>query len=148
MKTVKLGKLLSGKNGRTDESHRIYVVRDGDTVFYVGQTTRPPEDRLHEHRYGRYNYGSPSSNLGEVIEHNEPDSHDWTVELYKPAECEQYARIQADGKTSLSRAEGIIINEYEPHLNGRGDKTSLPERYRDPKFERHYHESVDALDDQ
>jgi len=71
VKQTTIQEVLDGHIDAPD--HRLYVVRDGATVFYVGQSARPIE-RIQAHLgLGFFGLAGPST-LGRWIEANLPDS--------------------------------------------------------------------------
>lgn len=140
------------------DDHYLYIVRDRETVFYVGQSL-DPVSRLHEHIYGSGR--SHVSYLGQLIRRcaREADlfavpSLEWQVEFLTLAECtpyvERYQRLPRwpvswkeaisppEGMTSywhkqaINYAEGALIEHYRPCMNvaGNPNPTPLPECYR------------------
>lgn len=105
---------------------QVYVVRDGDTVLYVGITTQGIERRLEQHIESR-------SPLGHAIIDSAPASNEWALECVDPGRC--LPAIQAAfpnvpimaGAESLitaGMAESALILLLQPRLNralnGRG----------------------------
>lgn len=124
--------------------YTLYLVRDGETVFYIGKSMEP----LHRLQYhlGR-TWNEVYSALGECIVANAPASYEWTVELWKPEECVEFVRERylfissqmADMVTetftrTLDRdiAEEALIYRFRPCLNKDGNlhPTPLPEQYK------------------
>ena len=105
-------------------SCQLYVVRDGDTIFYVGQS-KSIESRFLEH-LGISARGWPAyeSQLGRLIRENAPESQHWQVELYSIKELEV---------DDVDFAEEALINILRPCLNARynDDPSVLPDRYID-----------------
>ncbi len=143
MMTVTVGDLLDGKffdivtgeiagkdfstwvdefNRRRQRQPEIYVVRDGDVVFYVGQS-RQVETRLEAHvGRGEFGYSGPSQ-LGHAILVNLPEARAWTIELWTVEEC---------GETTVDQAEQSLIDKYTPHFNIKGKRkrsSPMPARY-------------------
>ena len=111
---------------------KVYVVRDGDVVFYVGQSDGPVE-RLEAHAgQGTWGFTGPSS-LGRTIKDNLPSARAWTIELWTVQECKE---ALADESTRTWRwdkdlAEVKMIQRRRPYLNAIYNQGgySLPERY-------------------
>jgi hypothetical protein len=125
------------------ERYPLYLVRDGDVIFYIGQS-RSPLNRLQEHM-GETSRGGLSM-LGMLIKAQAPASYEWTYELRKPVECIEYAEeyyrsLFPDAVSlftdtfretlDLDEAEIALIYHFKPCLNARGNpnRTPLPERY-------------------
>ena len=112
---------------------KVYVVRDGDVVFYVGQSDGPVE-RLEAH-VGRGAWGwTGTSSLGRTIEDNLPGARDWTIELWTVQECKE---ALADETTKLWRwdkdsAEQAMLHSRHPCLNVTHNENGqrLPDCYR------------------
>jgi hypothetical protein len=60
----------------------IYVVRDGDEIFYVGRSEDDCFTRLRTHLGHKFRGHQSLSTLGGFIMRNLPESRHWTVELY------------------------------------------------------------------
>lgn len=95
-----IGHLLSGV-ARPTKVHGafLYVIRDGETVLYTGQTTIPVHKRISQHT----KQGSP---FGQYFRDHVPVSYGWEVEVSE-------LRFQED----LDRAERELILELRPKLN-------------------------------
>lgn len=108
---------------------RLYLVRDGDVIFYVGQSGSPL-DRLQEHLgKASRSYNHPSS-LGRLIIDNHPDSDDWTYELYTPEDCIQFME-KVPFKCTVNKAEIALIQHFSPALNVmlNNNPGNLPRKY-------------------
>ncbi|MCZ2098126.1 MAG: hypothetical protein LC121_18025, partial [Anaerolineae bacterium] len=70
--TISLCAALTGEHA-DPPPYSLYVVRDGETVFYVGKT-RQIETRLARHIEHR-------SLIGELITRHKPQSDAWQVDL-------------------------------------------------------------------
>ncbi len=96
--------------------HLIYVVRDGQFVFYVGQSKRDVVARFGEHL-------QKPSRLGELIELNRPQSLDWAVDFYTLADCRPFVAqkslfaMQAWEHFDMDMAEQNLIAVLRPALN-------------------------------
>lgn len=119
--------------------HHIYVVRDGDVVFYVGKASNPII-RLLSH-LGKGNWGwTGTSVVGNLIRDNLPASENWQVEIFTPSECgiekgkiEETPTIVYYTDSAISEAERQSIIKYKPCLNtiDNPQPTPLPKRYRE-----------------
>ena len=110
--------------------HLIYVVRDGDLVFYVGQSKRDVVVRFWEHM-------NKPSHLGELIALNKPDSLAWQVEFYTLVDCQPFVQqqslfaMQEWQHFDMDMAEQGMIAQMRPVLNRdfNANPTPLPARY-------------------
>jgi hypothetical protein len=73
MISLSLGEVLNGWNSNPGDS-RIYMVRDGNLVFYVGILELSILDHLMEH-CGWAVKGLPADRVGKVILDNAPSSN-------------------------------------------------------------------------
>ncbi len=108
------------------EDHYIYVVRDGATVFYVGQSRCPLTRLLGHMGQGEWVFPGGVSSVGEMIRVNRPQSLDWQIELLTLADC---------NAADVNTAEGALIHLYAPLLNRQGKRrrsAPLPKRYKTP----------------
>jgi len=120
-----IGAILDGECIGLDPSHRLYVVRDGATVFYVGQSRDPVERLLGHMGHGAWVFYGKSS-LGRMVEVNMPASQSWQVELLTITEC---------GACDVADAEQALIDLHTPHLNIKGKRRrsgALPNCYKVP----------------
>lgn len=111
-----------GNNYQAD--HFLYVIRDGDVVFYVG-ISESPDDRVMSHMGLRT---FDQSRTGRVIMDNYPDSRVWEIDFYEPDD------FFPDGVPSYfnkQHIEGMMINHLQPCLNVMGKRyhRSLPDKY-------------------
>ena len=96
--------------------HLIYVVRDGDVVFYVGQSKRDVIMRFWEHM-------NKPSRLGQLIALNRPQSMKWLVDFYTLADCQPYVKqqslfsMQEWQHFDMDMAEQGMIAQMRPVLN-------------------------------
>jgi hypothetical protein len=127
------------------QDHYLYLVGDGETIFYIGQALNLIE-RLESHRGLRWRRSK--SPFGELFEANRPASLEWKVELYRLVDCadllERYIMPELPSYTlehnydparlkgSITWAEQALIRHYRPCLNDRSnnERTPLPERYK------------------
>ena len=125
--------LLDGNlDNLNPDMSKIYVVREGDTVFYVGQCRWDILDRLLSH-FGKGNWGwaQGPSRLGELILENLPESRSWQIDFLELTDvAEMFPKFV--GEWTSNSAEQRLIQMYRPCLNRRGnpDPTPLPEQYR------------------
>lgn len=110
--------------------HLIYVVRDGDVVFYVGQSKRDVVMRFWEHM-------NKPSRLGQLITLNRPQSMNWLVDYYTLADCQPYVKqkslfsMQEWQHFDMNMAEQGMIAQMRPILNKdfNPNPMPLPARY-------------------
>lgn len=97
MITSTVGDLADGRLDDLDtRGHRLYLVRDGETVLYVGQS-RDPIDRLFGHfGYGTWGMRGPSR-LGQLIMANLPEARAWVIDILTPADCEPIMQASRPG---------------------------------------------------
>ena len=145
-----IGAILDGEYVGLDPSHRLYVVRDGATVFYVGQSKRGAVNRVLEH-LGRGQFPHLDL-LGLVVKANLPGALNWVVEFAKPRYKTVVAPIDDKAWATLSpvvrfsgtregfefysdldtdRTEKELIQELKPCLNvtHNKDRQPLPDCY-------------------
>ncbi len=108
----------TGDNPPDETGYYLYLVRDGDTVFYVGQSVEPYE-RLSNHIGLALLYeGTGSDSLGSMIGDNYPDSLAWIFELYTLQDCEPFiehhatSREQAAFQKALRKIEAETIDRF------------------------------------
>lgn len=115
----------------------LYVVRDGDTVFYVGSTGRGVFSRLLWH-VGEGEWGRRGlSSLGDLITENAPESDLWQVDCYTLIEIKQTVERQFPGRAGygVGLAEKALIRELRPCLNATYNEnpSPLPQHYKGTK---------------
>jgi hypothetical protein len=124
--------------------HLLYLYKDEEVIFYVGQSINPLA-RLRQH----LGYDRPylPDQIGSVIRENFPASFQWQIELYTLEDCLEivhtaspasFAFYQAllhqpeHQKYLMSLAEVAMIDYYRPILNDQFNNrntATLPERY-------------------
>lgn len=130
MITVTIGSILAKKVADT-LGHLIYVIRDANLVFYVGQSRRDVLTRFGEHM-------QKPSRLGQLIQLNLPASEAWAVDFYELADCAAFVRqkslfaLQAWQHFDMDMAEQAMIQAMRPVLNLDFNEkpTQLPAGYR------------------
>jgi hypothetical protein len=138
VKQTAIRDILDGKVNAS--GHRLYVVRDGTTVFYVGQSVNPV-GRIREHLgLDTFGFLGGRSTLGEFITANMPDALSWKVVLYTAADCLVYHRPSANASMVreddlVSDGEQYLIDLARPCLNVQNnrDPNPIPEHYRRPE---------------
>jgi len=107
--------------------YKLYIVRENETVFYVGKSKRDAHSRLLEH-FGIGTFGFHISSLGRLVLKNLPISRDWQIELLNPEDC---------GIDELDFAEEALIYELRPCLNKTSNRnpSPLPEEYQEDNSE-------------
>lgn len=124
----------------------LYLIRDEEVVFYVGQSY-VAFHRIWEHFYDGF---KGRSLVGRFIVCNWPVSMHFMVELMS-SRNERYACVEND----RNRSEELLIQRYTPCLNTtmNPQPTSIPERYFSPytslKFRLHprrcIHQAAQAI---
>ena len=145
-----VGALLDDKLEDADwRGYGLYVVRDGDIVFYIGQTSRHVITRLWEHlglgfTGGRLWCEYSMSTLGRLIKINMPESRKWQIEFPSLLDCQPLiADMDKDWfmecctkfrRNMLDTCEQALINHHKPCFNTiyNPHPRSLPERYKHP----------------
>lgn len=152
MITATITDLLEGDLGELDaRPHFLYVVKDGETVFYVGMSQHVT-DRLLGHFGMNAFYLGGESNLAKLVEANAPDSLVWQIELKTVPECLPEAKDREGAfindqewqvtipyltsndlfdKNIVERVEKYLIGELRPVVNiqWNNNPTRLPEKY-------------------
>ncbi len=161
-----IGELLDGaldKQANVSDSI-VYIVREGDLVFYIGESANVIE-RLWSH-LGQGSFGwAGDSELGRLIKDNLPAARDWQVELLTIEDCVSVIEnltdlrfevastgvylpqepVTLDGFTFQPRIkfdrkdlECEVIRAYKPCLNTACNPTPtpLPEKYHNI-YQRH-----------
>lgn len=143
--TTTVGDVLSGKakSAKVSPHCYIYVVRDGDTVFYVGQTKRGIINRILEHCGG--GQIPDFSSLGRLILENAPESHHWQVEMLTLEDCGLLGKGDLD--TMIDAAEERTIRQFRPCLNvaNNPEPGALPPDYERIEEHRHWQAMADKL---
>lgn len=106
----------------------LYVIRDSDTVFYVGKS-QTISSRLWQH-LGRDRANGVISTIGQFILLNRPQSGAYQVELFTPQE------VLPDSLNYLAdQAEQKLIGDLSPCFNVTYNikPGKLPTKYRDPR---------------
>jgi hypothetical protein len=103
----------------------LYLIRDQESVFYVGQSYIAFH-RVWEHYYGGF---KGRSLVGRFIVCNWPVSMSFVVELMS-SRSERFASVEND----RFRGEQMLIEQYTPCLNSalNPQPAAIPERYRSP----------------
>ena len=122
MKQQTIKDTLSQGGGIQEADYRLYLIRDGETVFYVGQS-RNPHNRFLSH-LGMDGRSSPSE-IGRFIRKNAPTSDAWLFE--------QYTLEEVGDHSSVTTAERALIARYRPCFNttANPDRLPLPAQYKD-----------------
>lgn len=113
---VTLGALITTRPDPTIRNglpNCLYIVRDGDAVLYVGQTTKSVRRRIKDHIIA-----APwGDHLGMFYKQHQPRSSEWTIEVFYIV-------------AHLHDAENEAIERLRPILN-----KQRPERKITPSFE-------------
>jgi len=118
---------------KADPDGVIYVIRDGETIFYVGMTRRGIAYRLSQHleHIGSF-FGS---HVGEFIAYNHPESDAWQVEAWDREDCAAFIvprRPEWGDRWDYEDVERRLIVELRPYLNRQHNvnPSPLPSQYR------------------
>lgn len=134
---------LKHESGIRTEAYRIYIFRDGKTVFYVGHAGNTYNRFLsHLGIDGR----DSESRVGAFIRENAPASGDWLFEQYTVEECRPhveswFATFPEDIRAihastgniyDVDDAEHALIKLHRPYFNTSMNPhpLPLPERYK------------------
>jgi hypothetical protein len=103
----------------------LYLFRDDEVVFYVGQSYRA-YDRVWQHIHDGY---KAHSVVGRFVLCNWPKSMNFTLELWS-AQADRFAGVDHN----LNAAERTLIELYAPCFNEALNRrpTPLPDRYAPP----------------
>lgn len=120
--------------GMESLGHNIYIVRDGDTVFYVGQSGDPIDRLLTHLGRGTRSWCAGPSSLGQLIVSNLPESGGWQIELMILGDCEPYIntvwpwmkRFSIRGDDWEGLAEKAMIRTLHPCLNTTHNENPIP----------------------
>ena len=143
MKQQTIKEVLSEDGDVQEADYRLYLVREGETVFYVGQA-KNTYNRLLAH-LGMDGRSAPSA-IGQLILENVPVSDAWLFEEYTleegeafvtayratlPQQMQAFYRENGSGY-DVDLAEDAMIKLYRPCLNTalNPDPTPLPEQYQ------------------
>jgi hypothetical protein len=125
--------------------HNIYVVRENDVIFYIGQSINPLS-RLQEHLGQTWRSPSPSS-IGLLILENADVSSEWAYDLYALEDCKNIVKMYRESLSNndpvvfwkevphtswVNECEHAMIWHFRPCLNiaANTKATPLPEKYR------------------
>jgi len=118
-----------------DYHFTIYVVRDGNDIFYVGKSDDCCFTRLRAHLGYEFRGHRNLSTLGELIQRNLPHSRQWSVELYTNEDTKRVIpkrMYKGFVHWPTGFAETAMIQTLKPYLNVKlntGNRRYLPERY-------------------
>ncbi len=106
----------------------LYVIRDENLVFYVGQSYCAFE-RVWDHIKNGYKW---RSDVGRFILCNWPKSMNYEIELLS-SNSQEFALVD----NNLSRAEEMLIKKYKPCFNvsQNGNPSPIPDVYLPPGAE-------------
>lgn len=119
-----------------DYHFTIYVVRDGEEVFYVGKSDDDCFARLRTHLGHEFRGRRSKSELGEFILRNLPESRGWCVDLYTNEETKPLIdKLFYEGFYSwpTRSAEIAMIKTLRPYLNismNSRNWREIPKRYK------------------
>ena len=134
MVTLRTRNIVDRRINVVGGAYCIYVVHDGETVFYVGQSAGRIFSRLREHLptgpKWRRRVRSP---LARLIDANRPQSWNWQVTLMTLEDCARYVELPDSGPAlTLDQAEVAMIHHHRPCLNDEHNPRPLPlpQKYR------------------
>jgi hypothetical protein len=117
------------------EGHKIYIVYDGDYIFYIGRS-KCPVSRILSHIGLPSGWPALSSDLGKLIRANLPHSRQWQVKLLSLQDFGIEEQGVLKDKLPIEDLEERLIYHFSPYCNTqfrrRGVPRILPERYKDP----------------
>jgi len=139
MLTIAARDVLEGRVDIGDEPYCIYVVRERETVFYVGRSW-DPQQRLREH-FG-LSWRSSGGTISSLYEQYPEEALGWQIDLYTLEECEPqvvvylHRRLEvyqnpAHYEKSMRDAEVAMILHLRPCLNvsNNPSPSRLPDQY-------------------
>lgn len=120
--------IIDDSVGNYGNNTRIYLVRDGDVVFYVGQSI-DMHTRMRDH-LGMSGRSMPDR-LTDLVIDNLPASEQWEVYFYTLDECEQVIGKPSIFLKNVDTYEMEMIAHYNPCLNFtlNPHRIPLPSRY-------------------
>ena len=125
--------------GVIEEPCTLYMVRDGETVFYIGKSGSPI-NRILQHM-GLADHFAATSPIGRCILANAPESDEWLFEMYTVDDCAPFfvgsaiklppANVRHPEFVDI--AEMQMIKYWRPCLNiiCNRDASPIPAKYRD-----------------
>lgn len=135
-------KVRQNKPSMREQPYEIYVIRDEETIFYVGKSV-DPEDRLLGHM--GMDWHATTTPIGRFIIEQAPASGNWLFLQYTVEECipfvheyratlskELYAILSMCNPCDVDVAEEALIHLHRPHFNKamNYNPCPLPEKYR------------------
>jgi len=135
-------KYLKEENGIQKERYCIYLIKDEETVLYVGQAGNP-YDRFISH-IGEDWHADPSP-IGKFILQHAPASGAWLFIQYTLEDCQPF--VEQHYQTSyydVDVAEEALIKIHRPHFNKAMNYNPRPlsKKYRQKPTENPYGEQV------
>ncbi len=143
MKRQTIKEVLAHEAGLQEAEYHLYIIREDETVFYIGQAGNTYNRLL-------YHLGwlgqSGATHVGQFILDQAPQSDTWLFEQYTVEECAPFVLayqatfpedIQAfyrayPAKPNVNDAEEALIKLHRPCLNTamNPQPPPLPEKYR------------------
>lgn len=125
MDTLTVRELANGKTHSADVG--VYVWRDGDVVFYVGQSSSVNDRLLSYLGHGPLAGWGYGSRLYTLLRDNFPAARDWQIDVYAPEEIALNRDSMGIVNASyLREVEDIMIHRLRPCLNATNNKNGLP----------------------
>jgi hypothetical protein len=131
MLTIPVPNILDRSYPDTEEPYHIYVIRDADTILYIGKSVDPIQ-RLEEHFH--MSWRSSGADIGMFYEQFQRYASDWSVDLYTPKECETVT--SQDCCKTMDLAEVAMIKHFHPCLNCHynSQPSPLPDKYHEMMY--------------
>jgi hypothetical protein len=114
MITVSVSDLIGDQEIDLRGDYGLYVIRDDDVFFYIGRTKMHPSFRLMQHLGAGGIYGRRTSQLGDFLVMNHPESYFWQVDLLDISDCEPYLLSYA---LSDKEAAALLARRYQSYDN-------------------------------
>lgn len=100
---------IKGILGRKAQRDRVYVVKAGKAVVYVGKAYRQSVSTRIGIHIQVSTWDSPKSKFAQLLSDSHPDYFDWRVQVLSQRECERLTGRKVD---SLSDAERAIYDHF------------------------------------
>ena len=131
------------------EDCRIYVIRDDDLIFYIGQSKHIIR-RLQEHMGLDIGFGIKESNTGRFVNANLPKSREWQIDLLSLEDCKTYTAFTLSAD-NVNFAENELISLLCPclnqHLNRRYNGKNRLKKYNRPWIRKITEDMLSFLDE-
>jgi len=119
MQKLTMQKFINGDY--TEKGESLYMVRDGETLLYIGISKANIANRwlgYRGHVYRNHNGElTGTSTIGQVVADNMPESLTWTMELWTVNDCIAYLDDKTPKSRELESLERSLIQELTPLFN-------------------------------